>query len=1005
MKRVALYLLGQPRLDLEDVPVEIDTRKALALAAYLAVEKGRHRRDVLATLLWPDHSQQRARANLRRTLWSLNKALATEWLEADSESLGLATDANFLLDVDQFQQRLETWQYHEHDEAGLCPRCLEALDEAVGLYRDEFMKGFTLGDSAAFDDWQRDRASEQREKVLGAYERLVAGFSAQSQFKAAIRHARRWLQLDPLHEPAHRHLMKLYAWIGDRSAALEQYKECKRVLSEELAIQPEKETIDLREAIATGDIEVRGTVDDLILGWWLASSAMPRSNLPAQLTPFIGREAEVNAVRGLLSRDDVRLLTITGAGGIGKTRLALEVASLVLDDFTGGAFFIDLAPITDPNQIVSTIAQTLDIQEEAGHPLVETLKDDLREKELLLLLDNFEHLIGSAPFVTDLLTAAARIKVLVTSRARLKLQGEHVFDTPIMTTPDPAGLPSPEQLGQFDAVRLFIDRAVAADPEFMVTDQNASAVAEICHRLDGLPLAIELAATRVKLLPPEAMVARLSSSLELLTGGARDLPARQQTLRDTIEWSYGLLPELDKTLFGQLAVFVGGFTLETAEAVCSPDGELDVLEGVSSLVDHSLLRQETANIALPRFRMLATIREYALERLTESGEEEAVRLRHASYFAQKAVDADARGRAEGGKKWIDWLEQEHDNLRAALAWSQASPNGLDMGPELVSPMAYFWYRHGLWSEWREWCNRVLASTSRTAPSRGRALILLDGGMMAYYEGDLDAAYEMFEESVAICRMVEDEPGLATALLRLGNVHLRKGRHDALRSTYEESLAISKRVGPPWVHAFAHMQLAYFALASGELDAARVGFDEAYTVAADAGDLWAIAEVLNSQGDFARLQGAYDRAREGYEESIVTFQEFGAKSNVARSILNLGFVELRQSNYEKAQELFELSLAMFRKLAMERGAIECLSGLAGLAAEVGQLRRAGQLLGAADALMRGTGGDWWPADRAEFDRTQRAVEDGLSGEELDTVWKVGQALTLEEAIELGTRAFN
>jgi len=444
------------------------------------------------------------------------------------------------------------------------------------------------------------------------------------------------------------------------------------------------------------------------------------NNLPAQAALLVGREKEIEAVRGRLLRPDVRLLTLTGPGGTGKTRLALQVAAEVLDDFEHGVFFVALAPISDPGLVVPTMAQTLGLKETAGQPLIETLKDYLRDRALMLVLDNFEQVLAAASRVAELLAAGPQLKVLVTSRAVLRVYGEHEFPVPPLTLPDPQRLPPPERLTQYEAVRLFIERALAVKPDFAVTNDNAPAVAEICRRLDGLPLALELAAARIRLLPPQAMLARLERRLPLLTGGARDLPARQQTLRNAIAWGYDLLGPGEQTLFRRLAVFVGGCTLEAAEAVGG--GAVEVLDGIESLVGKSLLRQEEGVGGEPWFAMLETIREFALERLEESGEAEAIRRQHAAHYLELAEQAESALKGSQQMAWLEQLEREHDNLRAALRRS-VERGEAEYGLRLGGALGRFWWMHGYLIEGRAWLTALLALPGASSSTAARALAL------------------------------------------------------------------------------------------------------------------------------------------------------------------------------------------------------------------------------------------------------------------------------------------
>jgi predicted ATPase/class 3 adenylate cyclase len=464
-----------------------------------------------------------------------------------------------------------------------------------------------------------------------------------------------------------------------------------------------------------------------------------RNNLPLQPTPLIGREKEVSEVCNLVRGDETHLLTLTGPGGTGKTRLALQAAADLLDDFPDGTFFAPLATLSEAELFLSTVAETLGVRETGEQPLVESLKDYLHERQLLLVLDNFEQVLGAAPTVTELLAEAPGLKVLATSRAPLGLYGEHVYPVPPLTLPDLKRPPSLERLTQYEAVGLFVERARALKPDFKVTNESAPAVAEICVRLDGLPLAIELAAARITMLPPKAMLQRLTSRLKLLTGGARDLPERQRTLRATIEWSYALLDEGEQLLFGRLAVFSGGRTLEAIEAICDAEGDLpmDAFDGVSSLLDKSLIRQEEGPNGEPRFVMLETVHEFAREKLGESAEAEQIKRVHAEYFLTLAEEANPELKGPDQLQWLERLEVEHDNMRTALSWALERREA-EVVLRLGGALWWFWSVRGYHSEGRRWLEEVLAMDGRGSPE-SRAMALAGAGTLASEQGDLDRA--------------------------------------------------------------------------------------------------------------------------------------------------------------------------------------------------------------------------------------------------------------------------
>ncbi len=782
-------------------------------------------------------------------------------------------------------------------------------------------------------------------------------------------------------------------------------------------------------------------------------------NLPAQSTVLIGREAETAAACDILRRGDVRLLTLTGPGGVGKTRLALQVAEDLLDRYDDGVFFVDLAAITDPDLVAPTIARILGLREVASRTPRDTLIDYLRDRQILLLLDNFEQVASAAPLAADLLAACPRLELLVTSRAPVHVRGEHEFPVSPLAAPDPAPGCADARLITWPSVDLFVQRARAVNPTWTLTAANAPAVAEICRRLDGLPLAIELAAARVKLLPPQDLLPLLARRLTLLTSGGWDVPARQQTLRHTFAWSYDLLDEREKALFRRLAVFVGGCTRAAIASVsASIDDTIEdtdpvtIVNGLTSLADKSLLRSlpvpDPQDMDATRFTMLETVREYGLERLAASDELERARKAQAAYALDLAEQAAMGLLGAEQSLWLARLDREHDNMRAALDWARERGE-LEHGLRLAGALWRFWYTRGYLVEGRERLEGLLALATPNGPTVAasvRATALYRAAVLTAEQGDYDRAMTLAEESAALHRTLDDAQGLIAALTVLGNVARYQSNYDRAVALFEQVLDINRDSGDKTSSAVTLNNLGSVAHTRGDYNRATRLYEESLAIKRALGDKRGIANTLNNLGTVARDRGASGdsaRAVELYQESLAFFREsgdkrgvanalnnlsvvvcdegdtvragalcaeslalrreLGDKGSIAYSLVSLGRVTQARGDDERAQACYKEGLALGHDVGYRDGIAPGLEGVAAIAYTCGQGERAARLYGAASALRETIGAPLPPVDRPAHECIVANVRGALGAAAFTAAWTEGRRMDVGRAIAIACDA--
>jgi non-specific serine/threonine protein kinase len=934
-----IRLFGPIEVCLNGGPLpRLSFRKSPLILALLALREGcAVERDWLASLLWPDAARASALQSLRNCLTDLRHALGSEagrLRSPTSRTLSLELTEAFV-DVAAF-------------DAALARGGIEALEEGVSLYRGPLLEGCA-------EEWVFQERQVREQAYLAARDTLAAHARAQGDLAGAEGHLRCALAVDPLREQAQRALMELLAAGGNYTAALMEYRELRLRLHREMNAEPDPATAALFEqiradartkAVRGAECAVRGPND----GGALAArptdlptahralraahgSAAATHHLPLALTRFIGREREIAALQQHPFMAS-RLLTLTGAGGCGKTRLSIEVARRLAALYPDGVWFVELASLADPALVPQTVAAALGIREQPDRPLIEMVVEVLEPKQLLLLLDNCEHVVATcAQLAESLLRACPHLHILATSREPLGITGEQPYRVPSLSLPQ--GSCQLSTVLQSEAVRLFVERAATAQPGFALTAENVDVVAQVCCRLDGIPLAIELAAARLKALPLEQLGGRLRDMFSVLTGGSRTALPRHQTLRAMVDWSYDLLTDPEQALLRRLSVFAGGCTLEAAEAVCGDDA-LDLL---TRLVDKSLVLYEERH-GEGRYRLLEMIREYGRERLAENGETDALRERQARFFLTLSETAERElQRAEAGR-WLDWLEREHDNLRAALAWS-IETNNPELGLRMAEALAGFWHPRGYLQEGREQFQRLLAHPAVAAPTAARARALRTAGTFAAHPKH---ARVLYEESLEIWRRLEDRGGIATLLLNLGYLAWGQWDWSTARALTEESLAIRRELGDRRMIADALTLLAGILRQGIDLPAARALADENMALCRELDDPVRLAQGLDHLACVALDQGDIHAACALFGECLAVARALGDKVRIGWATLGLGGALLPQGDFPAARVVLEESLSLWRGLDHKEGLIQTLWAL-------GQTVRAQEDSAAAYALFQ------------------------------------------------------
>ena len=901
-----IAVLGGLRIRRGGVPVSgPGLRKAEALFAYLACTRRPASREELADLLWDERAPAQGLASLRMLLTSLRQLLAP-YLVISRATLAFDTTQPYWLDAEVLEEHLEAAYAGRERGAPLAPAALARLEQATALYVGPFLQGFYVRDSSNFEEWMLREQERLERRVLTALRDLVAAALERRLYQEGITHATRLLQLDPLQEETHAQLMQLLALTGQRRAALDQYAACRRVLATELGTAPAASTTALAERIQAGEFDQPLPPGPEGPG---APAPLRRERLPVQLTPFVGRDAELAALAAQVAAPATRLVTVVGLGGSGKTRLAVQVAP-TLPGFPDGIYFVPLAPVAAPGFLASAIADALDLTLSGPEDPQTQLLAYVRDKDLLLVLDSFEHLLEGAGLLVELLQAAPRVKLLVTARESLQLAAEQIFDLAGLAVP-PGGAGA--AIEQYPAVQLFVQRARRVQPQFALDPEVTPWVVRITQLVEGLPLGLELAAGWVRGQSCRMIAQELERSLDVLATSQRDVPARHRSLRAVFDQSWQRLTAEEQGVLRRLALFRGGFDDEAARAVAG-DGVPWTRAILPALVQQSLVRHTPGG----RYELHELVRQYAAEKLAAaSAEAGAARTHHTAYYLALAEQAEAQLHGPTQEHWLARLEQEHDNLREALARTTTAAGETEFALRLTAALGGFWQIHGHFSEGRAWLTAALAAGPAALPGPGgRALRW--AGVLAREQGDLAEAATRLQASLALARQEGDPPEEGRALAELGAVYRAGGDLGTARTLLREGLGLLRSAGDPVNSAAALLNLGLIAFSQGNVDAAQRLYEESLKLQRAVGDTFGIGNTLLQLGNVAYYRGDYAAAAGIYAEALALERSVGDQQGIAMALHNLGMLAQSQGDYATARTYLEEDLALFRAMGHKPG---------------------------------------------------------------------------------------
>lgn len=983
--RLAVSLLGALEVKLDgELLGGFEYNKVRALLAYLSVEAQRvHTRASLCALLWPDLPENAARQNLSQALTQLRKVLGEKragqpFLLTSVDTVQMNPEASWAVDVRQFTGLIATAEAHPHRSWRLCPACAARLHQAVSLYRGDFLAFFFVSDSELFEEWALLMRERLRQLMLSALERLIEFHEWRGQYGAAVELARRYVELEPLRDGSHRELMRLLALSGQRASAQSQYETLQRTLSSQLGLEPERETAQLYERISQG-----GRVEEL------RRFPLPDHRLPSPPTAFVGREADLKAVEAFLEGPS-RLLTITGAPGVGKSRLALEIAQRSRHNFEHGICFVELSALERADLVPLAVAQALGIKERAGQSLAETLGAYLKDRHALLLLDGFEYVPEAARFAASLLASCPELRLLVTSRAPLRVRGERQYVL--------------QPLVEEEAVQLFAERARAVHPVFALTPENRQAVRALCRQLDNLPLGIELVAVRARTFSPEELLGQLYPRLEGLPRAPADLPERQSSLRCAIAWSYDRLNEAEQRLFAHLSVFSGGCTAEAAQAVLGrpPSGEGGspgtVALLLEALVETSLVQSQVAAAGETRFSMLGTIHEFAAEQLQALGEgAEQAQRQHAAYFAGLAMQAYTRFNGPDGPRWVERITCEQDNLRAAFRTAGRHGEHVAALQLATGVWRYHWIR-GLLREGLERLEHALQHVE-DAPLDLQSNALRAAGTLAIGLNDYASARAWLERAVAVGRQLPDQSLAGAALNNLGFALMEQGELELAKQFLEESLAIARRGGSAYTIKFPLGMLGGLHIRLGQFAQARQYYEENLRLNRDCKDPEGTADSLRELARAVHALGEGETALQLGKEALELHESLNHQLGAGLDHLLLGELAVDRGEYDLALEHFRTCLTRWAERENRVNNAVVFDEIARTLALVGRPAEAVRLMSAAAAIRQSASVKLSSYEQSRWEGVLSSCRDSLDWEEFDRLWESGSALSDEQATAL------